>query len=617
MSGLDRLTIAAPGQALPQGGPDPLRERMRTVQVDSLYRNVTLSVLVSGFAAIVLGISVTALGSASIARGAAWTAFVCLCATVHVGLRWLRQRSANADEAWQLWGRAFAAVAVAEGIAWGWAATGLAAPDRYDFQLIVMLCSYAMAGGVVSVFGSHALSFWCFFLPCTVPFAVSSLAHGGGEPFAAGCLATVYVFGMGAIGLRTHAEYNHGLRLRFEIDELARAFRHQKERAEEASLAKSRFLASASHDLRQPVHALSLSVGALKSLSMSPAAMELVDHVEQSVEALDGLFTALLDVSQLDAGVIKPEPRAFAVQPLIDRVCHGHALEAAAKGVALRVVPSSLCIHTDPVLFERVLRNLVSNAVRYTDRGRVLVGCRPGDPVRVEVWDTGRGIAPALQEAVFQEFYQVDNQQRDRRAGLGLGLAIVRRLTALLGVTLSLRSVEGRGSAFSLAVSRAAAAAAAPADPAGVPAEAALLPDGRFILVIDDEPSIQTSMCALLEGWGYEVLAAGSGAEMLEQLAFCPVVPDLLICDYRLRDGENGIATISRLQSEYNDDLPAILVTGDTAPERLVEAQASGFSLLHKPVEHTRLRAAITRQLAPGLVSVAASPGAPRQPGSG
>ena len=591
-----------------------MSERIHSAQVETLYRHVVLSVTVSALAAVGLAVSVTAIGSAPFVRSAVWAALVCSCAALHIGLWWRRRRSPVADAAWRAWGRAFAAVALVEGTAWGWAAIALAAPGRYDFELIAMLVSYAMAGGAVSVFGSHALSLWCFFLPCTVPFPLTSLAAGGGEQIAAGCLATFYVFGMGAIGIRTHAEFNHGLRLRFDIDELARALRRQMEVAEEANLAKSRFLAAASHDLRQPVHALSLSVGALHALRLPDAAAELVDHIEQSVEALDGLFTALLDISRLDAGVITPEPRAFAIQPVLDRMYRDHALEAAAKGVALRVVPCSLHVQTDPVLFERVLRNLVSNAVRYTDRGRVLIGCRRGAAVRVEVWDTGRGIPPRLQEAVFQEFFQVDNQQRDRRAGLGLGLAIVRRLTALLDIDLALRSEEGSGSVFSLSLR--AADPVVRVDPA--PAERAdAVPPGRgFILVVDDEPAIQAAMRALLTGWGYDVLAAGSCAEMLQLLAFCPTQPGLLICDYRLRDGENGIATVERLQSEYNDDLPAILVTGDTAPERLLEAQASGLMLLHKPVEHGRLRFAIEQSLAGSLVS-AALPDTPLPPASG
>jgi signal transduction histidine kinase/ActR/RegA family two-component response regulator len=598
--------------ALPEAvSAESLADRMHAASVDSLYRNVTVGVAASALAGMVLGVSVVVLGSTSVVRGASWVALVCGCATLHVGLRWLRARSPAADASWQGWGRAFALVALVEGLAWGWAAVTLTASDHYDLQLIAMLSSYAMAGGAVSVFSCHALTLWCFFLPCTVPFAVASLLQGGGEQLVAAALATIYVFGMGAVGARTHAEFNYGLRLRFDMDELARAFRREKERAEAANLAKSRFLASASHDLRQPVHALSLSVGALKTLSMPDAARELVGHIEQSVEALDGLFTALLDISRLDAGVITPEPQSFAIQPVIDRVCRDHTPEAAAKGVALRCVPCSLHVRTDPVLFERVLRNLVGNAVRYTDCGRVLVGCRRGTAVHVEVWDTGRGIPARLQEAVFEEYFQVSNQGRDRAAGLGLGLAIVRRLTALLDLKLTLRSDEGAGSMFRLSV---------PAtEPARVPVRE---PDppvmaasrGKLILVIDDEVAIQVAMRALLVGWGHQVIAASSCTEMLDQLAFCPAVPDLLICDYRLRDGEDGIVTVARLQSEYNDDLPAILVTGDTSPERLLEARRSGLLLLHKPVEHMRLRRAIEQQFHARPVSEPPLLGARPQP---
>ena len=595
---------------------EPMLDRMRVAQVDTLYRNVTVSVLVAACAAVMLAVSMAVLGSASVLRSARWSAFVCACATLHITLRWLRRRSPAADDNWRAWGIAFAAVALAEGLAWGWSEVGLTGSGRFDYQLIAMLCSYAMAGGAVSVFSSHNPTFWCFFVPCTVPFAVVSLLSGDGEHLMAGALATLYVFGMGAIGIRTHAEYDRGLRLRFEIDALARALRQQKELAEEANLAKSRFLASASHDLRQPVHALSLTVGALRSVGVPPAAQALVSHIEQSVETLDGLFTALLDISRLDAGVIVPDPASFPLQSMLDRVYRDHALEAAAKGVALRVLPCSLWVRTDPVLFERILRNLVSNAVRYTDRGRVVVGCRRGAAVRVEVWDTGRGIPAGLQQAVFEEFYQIGNQQRDRSAGLGLGLAIVRRLTALLGMPLALRSEEGRGSVFSLAVPRAVPVRSAPVA-AAVPEPLPRPGSGRLILVIDDEPAIRAAMQALLTGWGHQVIAAGSCAEMLGRLEFCPAVPDLLICDYRLSGGEDGIVTIGRLQSEYNDELPAILVTGDTAPERLQEARASGLALLHKPVEHTHLRRAIEAQFAPGLLTAAACHDGPRLPASG
>jgi CheY-like chemotaxis protein len=316
----------------------------------------------------------------------------------------------------------------------------------------------------------------------------------------------------------------------------------------------------------------------------------LVGHIESSVSAMDGLFTALLDISRLDAGVIRSHPAAFAIQPMLERIWRDHVAEAAGKDVALTLQPSSAIVRTDPLLMERVLRNLVSNAVRYTDRGRIVVGCRRGERLRVQVWDTGRGIPPDQQERVFQEFYQMGNAERDRSMGLGLGLAIVKRLTVLLGCPLSLRSEPGKGSVFTVEIPYAAeAATTAPGADQPLPTAFAR----GLILVIDDEIAIQEAMRSLLSGWGYEVITAGSGAEILARTATCPSRPQLIICDWRLRAEENGIEVIERLQSEYNEDIPAVLITGDTAPDSIREARDGGFLLLHKPVASARLRAAI------------------------
>ena len=252
---------------------------------------------------------------------------------------------------------------------------------------------------------------------------------------------------------------------------------------------------------------------------------------------------------------------------------------------------------------ERIVRNLVSNAVRYTDHGRILVGCRRrGAAISLQVWDTGVGIAAAEQDRVFQEYYQLGNPERDRTKGLGLGLAIVRRLTDLIGCALTLRSTPGRGSCFEITVplaqGPAEAAEAAPPEPSGALAQG-------LIVVVDDEQAIREAMSSLLTGWGHDVVAAGSGDEAIARLATCWARPDLLICDYRLRDRENGIAVIERLRAEYNADLPAMLITGDTAPDRLAEAQASGLLLLHKPVSNSRLRAAIVRLIAASDVETA------------
>jgi CheY-like chemotaxis protein len=305
---------------------------------------------------------------------------------------------------------------------------------------------------------------------------------------------------------------------------------------------------------------------------------------------MDSLFSAILDISRLDAGVVDVHPKPFSIQPMLERICRDHAEEAKAKGVGLVSVPSRAVVATDPVLIERILRNLISNAVRYTDCGRVVVGCRRGPTLRIEVWDTGPGIALDQQERIFQEYVQIGNPERDRAKGLGLGLAIVRRLTDLLGCELELRSWPGFGSCFSVAVPLAARGLEAVAD--GGDASAGIAARG-LIVVIDDEAAILNAMAALMTGWGYNVVAAGSGAEVLAQMAEVAARPDLIICDYRLRGGETGIAAIEALRSEYNATIPAMLITGDTAPDRLAEARASGLLLLHKPVPNGKLRAAV------------------------
>jgi len=250
-------------------------------------------------------------------------------------------------------------------------------------------------------------------------------------------------------------------------------------------------------------------------------------------------------------------------------------------------VPSSVLVESDPVLLERILRNIVTNAVRHTVEGRILVGCRRGAGLRIQVWDTGPGIAADQQEKIFEEFFQLANPGRDRSLGLGLGLAIVRRLTAMLSHPLRLKSMPGKGAMFEVTV------------PVGLEEELPdILPVSRgpaaqgLVLVIDDEVAICEAMRSLLESWGHAVIIANSGAEMLERIVDCASRPRLIICDYRLQE-ENGIAVIKRLQSEFNDEIPAMLITGDTAPDRLLEARSSGFLLLHKPVSADKLQLAI------------------------
>ncbi len=375
----------------------------------------------------------------------------------------------------------------------------------------------------------------------------------------------------------------------------ARALTSQKEAAEAANRAKSRFLAAATHDLRQPLHALGLFSGALLEKIRYPDVRNLVVNINKSVESLDGLFNSLLDISKLDAGVIEPNRAAFALQTLFDKLTRDYQQQAQQKGITFRIRPCSYVVYSDATLIERIMRNLISNAVAYTDQKGVLVGARKrGDQVRIEVWDCGRGIAQANLKDIFEEFYQLGNLERDRSKGLGLGLAIVSRLARLLDSEVTVRSAPPKGSVFSFEIPL-TLIEPQPQLSYSTPALNNLI--GAFIVLIDDEHAVLEGMRALLTDWGCRLILADSIESALTQLKTADAVPDLLIADYRLRDDATGIEALARLQTEYGAGIPGILITGDTSPDRLREAKASGYYILHKPVRAPKLRTLLSYAL--------------------
>jgi two-component system, sensor histidine kinase len=573
-------------------------ERLRAAQVAALYGNATIAVAGAAAAAVILASTLVGLNALEQAVGIAWVAYILGCAAAHLALRFAYSRASAPDQVWRVWAFRFTLVCLAEGVGWGWASAFLVAPDHFDLEMLVIVVSLTIAGASIPVFGSYIPSFLSMFLPTTLACLIWSEAARSQLPQATAMfwLMMIFIVAMGALGLRANRNFNELVNLRIRASELAADLRRQKELAEQANLAKSSFLAAASHDLRQPVHALGLFAGALRSAGIPSEAMVMVEHIEASAAAMDSLFSALLDISKLDAGIVDVQRHSFPIQPVIDRICREYTNEATIKGVNLSKHHCSAVIYTDPILLERVVRNLVSNAVKYTEKGRIIIGCRRrAGAISIQVLDTGQGIAPNLQERIFQEYFQVQNPERDRTKGLGLGLAIVRRLTNLLDCKLELQSAPGKGSCFKLAVPL----AAGPAD--YLEQQPGDTPDQKsegFIVVVDDEVAIRAAMNSLLSSWGFTVIAAASGDDIVAELALCSVRPDLIICDYRLRSGENGIAVIERLQSEYNEAIPAMLITGDTAEDRLIEAQASGFLLLHKPVANSRLRASISSLMA-------------------
>ena len=366
---------------------------------------------------------------------------------------------------------------------------------------------------------------------------------------------------------------------------------------ESANLAKSRFLAAASHDLRQPLHAVGLFVAQLHGRLRASERNRIVGRIEAALSAMNDLFSALLDISKLDAGGTTVNVSSFPVAQLLTHAETTFAEAARAKGLSFRVMRSDAWIRSDFILLERVVFNLISNAVRYTSHGGLLVGCRKrGNELRIEVWDTGAGIPADQRERIFVEFYRLDEQDRDRRGGLGLGLAIVDRACRLLKHNVDVKSAPGKGSCFAITV---------PMVPAQELTAAAPTPlhnqlersNGKLVLVIDNDPLVLEGMGGILRSWGCRVITAMSDGKALEGLTEQDPTPDLIISDYHLSDGRTGLQAIERLRAALSAQIPAFLISGDTTAETLREAKVKGCHLLHKPVDPMALRAMFSQAI--------------------
>lgn len=400
------------------------------------------------------------------------------------------------------------------------------------------------------------------------------------------------------------------IELKRQTDGLLAALRVEKQaadvarqQAEVANRAKTQFFTAASHDLRQPLHAMGLFAEALRQRTREPEVAHLVNSINESVDALEGLFSELLDITRIDAGGVEVHPQHFEFADLLRKLRLHFEPTAFEKGLALRLRGGSRVLHADPLLVERIVRNLVSNAIRYTVDGSVLVSCRQrGGRALLQVWDTGPGIAPDQQARIFEEFYQVPGAvvvAPHERKGLGLGLAIVKRLAGLMEATLSMRSVPGQGTVFTLEL------------PLGkVPRREAQVPSGkgpvgltlagRTIVVVEDEPAVRAGLEVLLQGWGAQIVAFDSVAAVTAWAeASDPVAvhPDLLIVDYRLEAGTTGVEALVALRRHFRRGIPAIVVSGSTMSGFEREAQEHDFHLLIKPVLPNKLRAMIAFKL--------------------
>jgi signal transduction histidine kinase/CheY-like chemotaxis protein len=360
--------------------------------------------------------------------------------------------------------------------------------------------------------------------------------------------------------------------------------------AEAANLAKTRFLAAASHDLRQPMQALSMYASVLEGRTTDAPGQRVVGGIQLSVKTLERLFDSLLDISKIESGVVKPCVASFPLMPLIEQVVEAERPLAAQKGLALRAVRTSVWVESDPALLERMLKNLVTNAIRYTERGRIVVGCRRAGAqhLRLEVLDTGIGIAAEEHERIFDDYYQIDGRSGQ---GLGLGLPIVKSLGDLLGHAVQVRSAPGRGSIFSIELGLTARLAA----PSVAPSVQVERASGRVVLV-DDDVEIRRSMQLLLEDWGYQLICGATLADVETALAAQGLKPDALIVDYRLAGAMTGGQVIERLRASYGPELPALVITGN-ASVAAVREHLPGLPIAVKPVPPGRLRAFLSQAL--------------------
>ncbi len=384
-----------------------------------------------------------------------------------------------------------------------------------------------------------------------------------------------------------------------QLQERTRSAEQAKEKAEEASLVRLRFLSAASHDLRQPVHVIGLRASELLERIQYPEVRSIVEKIVQSTETLEERFDAILGAAQLQMGRTKPKIDDFPASQLLSRIDASYAPQAQAHGLAFKVNPSNAIVRTDLNLLTSLVGNFVSNAIRYTRAGKVLVRCRErGGIARIQVWDTGPGIKRSEFKAIFEEFVRLDySGLQARERGHGMGLAIVRGLAEALGLRIGVRSKVGKGSLFWVELPLVGNVLA---DTGGH--DLSILQgsekiSGSFIVAIDDEEEVLSSHRSLLRQWGCHVVAATSAQDALQALESHERIPDLLLCDYQLGGGQTGIDAVKTVRAAQGHEIPAIILTGDITVVDELRSALPRCNVITKPLRASKLRPALLHSL--------------------
>lgn len=476
---------------------------------------------------------------------------------------------------------------------------GPVSPPPIGFFVTLCVCIYAI-GHVINS-SSHLSSFLAGLI-ANLGLVIAYWLLQGPQGMAIAVMICSIAFLLSTFGRQNAAAFAENVLMRDENRELLAALAEEKKAveralavAEEANRAKSRFLAAASHDLRQPLHALGLWAGLLRDSLTTPIAIERGEKLTQSVASLEHLFSGLLDLSRFDSGNVMPERRRFALQPLLDELEIDFLGEAQAKGLALELARSGAWVDSDPLWLERILRNLLANAIKYTARGAVTLLCDAGrDTLRIAIRDTGVGISAQARQRIFEAYYQVNDAARSRESGVGgvgLGLSIVRRACEMLGHTLALTSEPGAGSEFSITLPRCDPDPLAP--PPAIPADvAAERLKGMVVVVIEDDANVAAAMGAMLREWQCVPVVGDSACKVIGILAQHERVPQMVISDCRLGEGLTGVGEIETLCAKYGP-LPAALITGEINFAEFALDKSLKYPVLQKPVMPAEIRSVL------------------------
>jgi len=512
------------------------------------------------------------------------------------------------DEEIEWWDRAYLIALFVNGVIWGAAGFLLYPPDNTIYQVVLAFVIGGMSASATASLAARQAAIVLAVCPAMLIASVRFLFDGTEGHIEMGVILLLYLAVLMNIGRAMHRQIIDSLSLRFENQALVESLENSVSElevargiAEQSNRAKTRFLASASHDLRQPVHAMTLFVSALmRRLVEDQNSQDLIAKINRSLDSVRGLLDSLLDISKLDAGIVHVREERIELRVLLDQVVNEFAGLAEEKSLYLRAARPTAFVESDLVLLGQIVRNLTANAIRYTKSGGVLIAVRKsGDTARVEIWDTGVGIRTEDQEEIFQEFFQLRNVSTDQQGGLGLGLSIVKRTCDLLNCKMELMSELGKGSRFVVTLPLAADQEQHASQLDMHAPDMSVGQEASHVLLIEDDPLSADALKGLLESWGYKCALTDGLAGLADAIGSLGNRVDLIISDYRLADGETGDYVAREVRSKVGENTPVLIVTGDTGPDRLLDLRETGLDLLHKPVQPAELRAIVRHLLTP------------------